>query len=390
MRLLRLTIGVALFGLMSLLFTVPSGALASAATRSWSIEPTPNVASASQNTLAGVSCPSKRDCVAVGYSYTPNIFHVLTETWDGRSWTIQPTPQLPGLGGSLSAVACTSKRYCVAVGAYSTMPGATFGGTLAEIWNGRSWRLTPTPNPSDAPNSALSAVSCTSASDCVAVGLSVVSGGGTQVTLAERWDGRRWTILPTPNPTGASITPLLSVSCSSADACTAVGYTTNALTDIAATFAEVWNGHGWVIQSVPDPDGSPFSQLGSVSCTSAHACIAVGYSFTPFYASVDTLIERWDGHTWTPETAPNENRTFLQSVTCTTSTRCTAVGNLNAGGFVTTVAEVWNGVTWKIETTPNPSGEQAILSAVSCASRAVCTAVGYTASASATLAERSA
>ncbi len=368
--------------------TVGVAGAAPSSVRSWSIAPTPNVAGASQNTLLSVSCSSRRRCVGVGYSYTPDIFHVLIEVWDGRSWTVRPSPHLPGLGGQLSSVSCPSARYCVAVGAYSTEPGVTFGGTLAEVWNGRTWRITPTPNPSGAPNSALGAVSCTSASNCVAVGQA--AGGATQVTLAERWNGRHWAIQATPNPTGASTTSLLAVSCVSANACAAVGYTTNALTGVATTFVEFWNGHTWTIPAVPDPARSPFSQLGGVSCTSAHACIAVGYSWLSSYATVDALTEQWDGHAWTIVPTPNPGRNILQSVSCTSPTMCTAVGFANAGGFVTTLAEVWNGFTWRIETTPNPTSAAAALSSVSCVSTRACTAVGSNATTFATLAERSA
>jgi hypothetical protein len=366
-----------------------AGAAPLSSTRTWAIESTPNIAGGSQNALLDVSCTSKQHCVGVGYSYSPDIFHVLAEVWDGLSWSIQPTPTLPGLGGQLSAVTCTSKRDCIAVGGRSTTPGTTFGGTLAEIWDGHAWTIQQTSNPTGAPNSALAAVSCTSKNNCVAVGSSVASGGGPEVTLAEVWDGHAWTIQPTPNPTGASTTTLLAVSCASARACTAVGYSTNALTSVAASFVEVWNGYAWVIQSTPDPVGSPFTQLDGVSCTSATACIAVGYSFTPLDATVDSLTEAWDGHAWTIQPTPNPNRNILEGVSCTSPMLCTAVGFSNAGGFVMTLAEVWNGQMWADEATPNPTDASAILSGVSCISEEVCAAVGFTQSASATLAEGS-
>jgi len=368
-----------------------AGAVPRSSTRVWAIEPTPNVVGALQSSLLGVSCTSKRRCVGVGYSYSPDIFHALTEVWDGRSWKVQPTQTLPGFGGQLSGVACTSKRDCVAVGAHSTTPGSTFGGTLAEAWNGRTWQIESTPNPSGAPNSALFAVSCTSKSHCVAVGSSVASDGGPPgATLVEVWDGHAWTIQPTPNPTGASTTALLGVSCALTTACTAVGYSTNALTNVTTSLVEVWNGDAWTIQPTSDPAGSPFSQLDGVSCTSANACVAVGYSFGPFLATLESLTEAWDGHAWTIQPTPNPSRKILESVSCTSPTACTAVGFSNAGGSVMTLAEVWDGFTWADEATPNPTGESAaILSGVSCTSTRVCTAVGGNGSASATLAEQS-
>ena len=47
------------------------------------------------------------------------------------------------------------------------------------------------------------------------------------MTLAEVWDGSTWTVQSTPNPTGATSGSLYGVSCTSATACTAVGTDAN-------------------------------------------------------------------------------------------------------------------------------------------------------------------
>jgi len=65
-------------------------------------------------------------------------------------------------------------------------------------------------------------VSCTSAQACTAVG---DHGASTSpnLTLAERWNGTAWTIQDTPNPVGATASELRGISCISASACTAAG-----------------------------------------------------------------------------------------------------------------------------------------------------------------------
>src|SRR6476469_11138899 len=55
------------------------------------------------------------------------------------------------------------------------------------------WAIGALPTPAIAPNGHLSAVSCVSAVDCAAVGYSH-DGSGVDVSLAERWDGARWTV----------------------------------------------------------------------------------------------------------------------------------------------------------------------------------------------------
>ena len=72
-------------------------------------------------------------------------------------------------------------------------PGANV--TLAEQWNGSDWSIVTTPNPSPSVDN-LSAVACTGASDCWAVGFA--SAGLLVNTLAEHWNGSTWSIVTTP------------------------------------------------------------------------------------------------------------------------------------------------------------------------------------------------
>jgi hypothetical protein len=46
---------------------------------------------------------------------------------------------------------------------------------------------------------------------------------GSQLTLAEAWNGTSWTLLTTPKPSGAVESELVAVSCNSATTCTAFG-----------------------------------------------------------------------------------------------------------------------------------------------------------------------
>jgi hypothetical protein len=166
-------------------------------------------------------------------------------------WSIVPSPNPLARTGQLVGVSCSSSSSCTAVGDYTKRLGRTV--TLAERWNGTSWSAESTPNPEGAPSSALNAVDCTSSSACVAVGNSFTRSG-TEITLAERWDGTKWSLQPTPNPSsGGGI--LFGVSCSSASACTAVGASN------AGTLAERWNGAKWLIQPTTQ---SPVGRRGSL------------------------------------------------------------------------------------------------------------------------------
>jgi hypothetical protein len=326
----------------------------------WRIQPTPNP-SQGGGILYGVACTSAASCTAVGGSGAGT----LAERWNGRRWRIQPTPN-PAAGGAwLYSVACSSRSACAAV-------GASNAGNLAERWNGTRWTIQPTPNPAGAQFPFLNAVSCPSASACTAAG-TYRNRSGTYQTLAERWDGTRWRIQPTPNRAGGS-NSLYAVACTAASACTAAGFSAGR-SGIVRTLSERWNGSRWRIQPTPSPAGAAPSQFASVSCTSPSACTATGE------AANRPLAERWDGVKWRVRHPPAPPRGgFLAGVSCTSASSCTAVGGSHAG----TLAERWDGTAWRIQPTPSPPGGG--LFGVACTSASSCTAVGG--SHAGTLAER--
>jgi hypothetical protein len=89
--------------------------------------------------------------------------------------------------------------------------------------------MQPTPNPAMTMGSALNGVSCTSATSCTAVGdyqSSNITTFGAFQTVAEAWDGTSWTLRSTPNPS-TSRDLLLGASCGASQTCMAVGQTEN-------------------------------------------------------------------------------------------------------------------------------------------------------------------
>lgn len=76
----------------------------------------------------------------------------------------------------------------------------------------------------------------------------------------------------------------------------------------------------------------PRVSLTGVSCSSARACIAVG--FVPLARGRQHgFVERWNGSIWQAETAPEPKGardTFFNGVSCSSATVCTVVGG--AGG----------------------------------------------------------
>jgi hypothetical protein len=141
---------------------------------------------------------------------------------------------------------------------------------------GSGWSIQRTPNPTAATSGAsLGGVACASSTACIAVG--DYGNGAKVLTLAERWNGKRWSIQHTPDPAGA-YSVFTGVSCASRSACTAVGFSNTPTAN--PTLVEHWNGTRWFIQDTPNPAGRQ-SVLEGVSCASRSACIAVGGSPRP-------------------------------------------------------------------------------------------------------------
>src|ERR1022692_4688261 len=166
------------------------------------------------------------------------------------SWVIQSTPNPTDSRGSvLRGVSCPSTTACTAVGGYTN--SARGAVTLAARWNGSGWALESTPNPTGASLIVLRAISCPSSTACTAVG-EYFNSAGTRVTLAERWNGSSWAIQSTPNPTGSQDSVLYGVSCPSTTACIAVG---------SNDLAERWNGSSWAIQSTHIPAAARIARM---------------------------------------------------------------------------------------------------------------------------------
>jgi outer membrane protein assembly factor BamB len=296
----------------------------------------------------------------------------------GSGWSFGRALQPSGSPDSeLLGVSCVASGDCVAVGGEATAGGNEV--PLAEEWDGSTWVPISSPvDPSGSPLTLLYSVSCLSINDCMAVGQYNYQASGVPETLAEQWNGTTWSIVDTPLDTTEDGSYLTGVSCISATSCEAVGYSIT--THVGLLFiAEVWNGSTWSSQTIPQQ--SHFEYLWGVSCTPSGGgayCDAVGYYQSPSGA-FQPLAEVWDGTAWSIDLplVPSGSTwdSYMEGVSCVSSTDCEAVGYANDLG---TLAEVWDGTSWSIQATPNPSagapGSQ--LSAVSCTSASSCTAVG--------------
>jgi hypothetical protein len=323
--------------------------------RSWADVPVPRPAT---DSLAAIWCGSATSCLAVGETRrnaSGSRTVPLAEHWDGYGWTVLPVPnQAHAFASGLVGIDCSAATACTAVGSYTTASGGSYSPptyALAEGWNGQTWQLEPATDP-ETKATELSAVSCSSASACTAVGTST-SGG----LVAERWNGTAWTTQQPEPSGGAGPGDLNAVSCPTAGSCTVVGDSGG---DDNQGLSETWNGRRWGAQGMVAP--SDGSTLSDVTCFSAADCLAVG-SYGGYRGDV-TLAARWNGRSWSQRHTPNVPRPALDSmlgaISCASPTACLATGRsdracCNASGYSRHdrgLAEWWNGTKWRMLPTP--------------------------------------
>ncbi len=296
----------------------------------WTSRPPPSPAGAIDTVLSYVQCATGSTCMAVGEYETGGYEQPLIEFWNGSVWTIEPASLPTGAsGGWLYGVSCPSTATCTAVGTYYTSAGGPFEqSALAESWDGSSWSLQPTPAPASTTSSSLNAVWCFSKTSCNAVGSNATDSG--EETLAESWNGTSWSIQTTPNPSGSTHSSLANLSCdpgsSNGAPCKAVGSSED------ETLIESWDGTKWGLDETPvisNADGDSFSienSLNDVSCTSSKACTAVGSYLDNSIGAWLALAERWNGTSWTVQPTPDPPVVEADSTTDVAGTSATLNG----------------------------------------------------------------
>lgn len=322
----------------------------------WTFPATASPSDGTWVSLANVSCPTLTFCMAVGSSGTigsaANPPDPVAEAWNGTTWAWLTLPQVPGAQGVMvQSVSCTSSANCVAVGAFTrTSPWTP--DLLALRWDGTQWALLPTPPlPRRGIEGSFGGVSCTTDTSCIAVGEyqrpSTPPCGERAIcgpALAERWDGTRWTILPTSATGSLKQASLESISCNSATSCVAVGS--------YPPLAERWNGKRWTVQrpATSPPNQGQWTTVSGVACSGARHCIAVGRHDNGAGGATWAVVEQWNGTTWTVMSIPHPHQgdDFLSSIACTASNRCVAVGG-SGRARPKELVERWDGTLWTMQ-----------------------------------------
>jgi hypothetical protein len=329
----------------------------------WKIVSSPNVGTGTHgNRFNAVAVVSANDVWAVGFSPHPSgtplyIRQTLIEHWNGSSWSVVASPNPTGKTDVvLNGIAAVSANDVWAVG-HSGDASSIPLQTLTEHWDGTRWSIIPSPSPGTYNGNVLTAVAVVSTNDVWAVGWYQSGPTGQEGgALTMHWDGTQWTVVPNPSRW------------------TLYGVTAISSNDVWAVGEQSilhWNGTNWSIISFPPPPGDSYQILKGISATSATDIWAVGYSQSSYFYGYRyaPLTYHWDGTRW--NLIPNAGGLdeYLFSVTAIAPNDAWAVGDNGQ-------TQHWNGADWSRVAAPYP-GLGGRFTGVAAASVSDVWAVGY-------------
>jgi hypothetical protein len=303
---------------------------------------------ANPNAFADVSCPSASLCVAVAFE--GDVATSKHPNGGSAAWT---SLHVDG-GNPLVGVSCASESLCAAVDGFGNV--VTSSRPAAGGWTTR-----------DIGDSGVNGVACPSTSLCIAAS----GGGGVAVSEHPGGQASSWSVSPavSPDPDGAS--PVITaVSCASASSCVAVGFY---LACDGMPFY-CFPVDGWFVATTTDPDaggaawrttrfvtGGP--EWDAVSCPTTTFCVAVDSAGNAVTSTNPT------GGTYAWTTSNIDGRNTLNGVSCVSRKLCVAVDS--AGNELTSTNPTGGPKTWKFG---HLSSDE--VSGVSCLTTTFCVAVG--------------
>ena len=271
----------------------------------------PNIGTG-ENVLLGIArVPNNSLLWSVGYYLNSSIGNdkTLIEEWDGGNWNVVSSPNPATNNNVLNSVVALSISNVWAVGYGTNAQGDRQ--SLVEHWDGTSWNVISSPNPSSYYNVFNGVARVPNTNQLWAVGYEGNSNGDLQ-TLIEHWNGTSWKVVSSPNP-GLSYNLLYGITAISTSNVWAVGYIYDNSNSFSQTLIEHWNGTNWSVVSSANPAAS-INRLQAIAAISANNIWVVGYEAnTNIY---QTLIEHWDGASWNVISSPNPdpNSNFLYGI----------------------------------------------------------------------------
>jgi hypothetical protein len=361
----------------------PAAAATPDAMTGFSVAPSP---AAPDATLTATVAIADNDIWAVGYDDVqvapPAYNSPLAMHFDGKSWSIVPTPTLSSGGvnppnAQFFGVGAVSSKDVWAVGIKTGPENPDFGEQLIEHWDGTAWSVVASP---EIEGSDLQHVAAISAKNVWAFGPPTGPG-----PLLEHWDGTAWSIVP---DTGvlSSLDGISAVSVDSAGNIWAL-----ASNNTGGEFLLEFNGTTWSqVATMPTINGDPMKAASITAISPTDVWIAGSGFFTSIRVgryrtrTIDhPAVAQWNGTslsvvpTPAPSTSPPETCSFT-GIAAVSANDIVAVGVISGSSLLDsqTLIEQWNGTSWNIVSSPSPSTTENYLDAVTALSDGTVVAVG--------------
>jgi hypothetical protein len=229
----------------------------------------------SPGVLFGVSAPSQTEAWAVGrQNDASGDQQTLAIHFDGSTWTVIPSAD-PGITSVLRGVAEVSANDVWAVGFQRGDSGTVH--SLIEHWDGATWNVVNSPDGAGT-NTVLESVAALAADDVWAVG-HFKSDTGALRTIAENWNGSSWKVSKTPN-VGTVSNTLLDVEAAPGGGILASGSYDVAASQSAALIL-FYDGRDWTTALSQAPPAGTSQQIEGLALAPGNPVgVAVGGSIS--------------------------------------------------------------------------------------------------------------
>jgi hypothetical protein len=266
--------------------------------KKWTVVPTPTTG-VNFTSFYGVAA-SQGQAWAVG-EYLNGSYQDrgLLEHWDGSQWSIADNPQPGSKRDMLFGASAVSPSDVWVVGDQEGQNGKFE--TLAEHWDGSAWTAIPTPDPGSSGNH-LYAVDAIGPDNVWAAGMQL-SGDSPDQGLVEHWDGTDWSVVTLPAPASADLVMLTGIS--AADGQVWVAGEADSPEGGGQPFVAGYQDGRWTIPQLPTvPDGANWTNLWGIKAAGGSVW-AVGTYVDPATDNNNALVLQGTGGTWTINPAPN-------------------------------------------------------------------------------------
>jgi hypothetical protein len=307
-------------------------------------------------TILSVSCGSAGSCSAGGwYIGAHGVTGFIVDETHGAWGSAEQVPglaRLTGTGGDyIDSVSCTSAGTCTAAGIYdqqSTLEqGLDYELAFVVTEKHGTWGTAePVPGLAALNDGValIASLSCGSAGNCSAGGFYNWFEGQGQAFVVTETHGTWGTAEPVPGlpNLGTPNSGISSVSCGSADTCTAGGWDVNALAQESAFL--VTEKHGtWgtarAVRGLAALNTGGDAEIDSLSCGSADSCSAGG-SYTGPAGDVQAFVVTERHGAWgSAEPVPGlaafntGGDAGIHSVSCGSAGNCSAGGSYSASNY---------------------------------------------------------